>query len=141
MSKTVSREELERAGQIVSAPRLRRNLAERPFGLHPALIAATIGAYVAFLAIMAATFRTGELILPFAICFTYVAMAFGTPALWGRIQPPAAGRYLSWAEFRDEGLDIETGRIGSGGAIAQVMVLPLLIVGWSLAIAVIVATL
>ncbi|MGQ0589922.1 MAG: hypothetical protein ACT4N8_10400 [Sphingosinicella sp.] len=99
----------------------------------------TIGAYFAFLAIMAAAFMNAELILPFAIFFIYVAMAFGTPALWARIAPRPEGRFASWAEFRADGVEIETGHIGSGAAIAQVLVLPILVAGWALAIAIIVA--
>jgi hypothetical protein len=134
MSKHLSRTELVQAGMIVELPELRRNLAERSFGLHPALFAATIGAYLAFLAIMATVFVSPELVIPFGICFVYVAMAFGTPAMWARISPRPEGRYQTWAEFREEGVETATGKISSGGAIAQVLVLPMLIVGWALAI-------
>ena len=139
MSKLYSRTELADAGLIVQAPAVRRNLAERSFGLHPALFAATIGAYVAFLAIMATVFVSPELVIPFAICFVYVGMAFGTPAMWAKISPRSEGRYQTWAEFRDEGLEIATGKISSGGAIAQVLVLPVLIVGWAVAMGIILA--
>ena len=56
MSKQYKGDQLHQVADIVTAPGLRSNLAERPFGLHPALFAATIGAYFTFLAIMAATF-------------------------------------------------------------------------------------
>jgi len=139
MSKQYKGDQLYQVADIVAAPGLRSNLAERPFGLHPALYAATIGAYFAFLAIMAATFMNAELVLPFAIFVIYIVMAFGVPGLWGRMTPRPSGRFQSWAEFQDEGMETETGRIGSGGAMAQVLVLPVLVVGWSVAIAVIVA--
>ena len=139
MSNQFSRTELAQAGMVVQPPALRRNLAERSFGLHPALFVATIGAYVAFLGIMTTVFVSPELVVPFAICFVYVAMAFGTPAMWARISPRPEGRYQSWAESREEGLKIATGRISSGGAIAQVLVLPVLIVGWALAMGIILA--
>ena len=139
MSNQFSRTELAQAGMVVQPPALRRNLAERSFGLHPALFVATISAYVAFLGIMTTVFVSPELVVPFAICFVYVAMAFGTPAMWARISPRPEGRYQSWAESREEGLKIATGRISSGGAIAQVLVLPVLIVGWALAMGIILA--
>ena len=139
MSNQFSRTELAQAGMVVQPPALRRNLAERSFGLHPALFVATIGAYVAFLGIMTTVFVSPELVVPFAICFVCVAMAFGTPAIWARISPRPEGRYQSWAESREEGLKIATGRISSGGAIAQVLVLPVLIVGWALAMGIILA--
>lgn len=139
MSKLHSKAALQALGAVVPAPTIRRNLAERTFGLHPALFAATIGAYFAFLAILGAVFMTAELVLPFAIFVIYIVMAFGVPALWARVTPRPEGRFQSWAEFREDGIEIETGRIGSGAAIAQVLVLPVLIVGWAAAIAVIVA--
>lgn len=117
------------------------NRAERTFGLPPRLFVATIGAYFAFVGIMAATFRTAELAIPFAICAIYIVMAFGVPSLWARVAGRPVGRFQTWEEFRAEGLVIETGRISSGGAIAQVLILPILVVGWAVAIAIIVATL
>ena len=118
------------------APRL-SNRAERTFGLHPALFVATIGSYFAFLAVMAAAFMNPNLIIPFAIFVAYLMMYFGVPGLWARVAGRPVGRFQSWAEFRSEGMDILTGHIGSGGAIAQVLVLPFLVVGFALAVAVI----
>lgn len=120
------------------APRL-SNRAERTFGLHPALFVATIGSYFAFLAIMAASFMNPNLLIPFAIFVAYLAMYFAVPALWTKVAGRPVGRFQSWAEFRSEGMDILTGHIGSGGAIAQVLVLPVLIVGFAFAVAIIAA--
>ncbi len=141
MSIQYSRAELHEVAltePIAAVPRL-SNRAERTFGLHPILYVTTIGAHLAFLAIMAAAFGNPGLILPFAICVIYIVMAFGTPGLWARVTGRPSGRVQSWAEFRHEGMEIETGHIGSAAAIAQVLVLPVLIVGWGAAIAVIVA--
>lgn len=121
-----------------TAPRL-SNRAERTFGLHPALFVATIGSYFAFLAIMAAAFMNSNLLIPFAIFIAYLVMYFGVPGLWAKVAGRPIGRFQSWAEFRSEGMDILTGHIGSGGAIAQVLVLPILIVGFAGAIALIAA--
>jgi hypothetical protein len=115
------------------------NRAERTFGLHPALFVASGGAYFAFLAIMAATFMNPNLLIPFVIFALYIVMAFGVPALWSVVAGRPVGRFQSWAEFRSEGVEIQTGHITSGAAIAQVLVLPALIVGWGLAVAVIAA--
>lgn len=138
MSKHYSGAGLETlAVQYPAAPL--RNRAERVFGLHPALLAITIGSYFLFLGIMAAAFMTADLILPFVIFTIYVVMAFGTPGLWARIRGRESGPVQNWSEFREEGIQIETGHIGSGGAIAQVVTLPLLLVAWAIAIAIIVA--
>jgi len=122
----------------VPAPRL-SNRAERTFGLHPALFVATIGSYFAFLAVMAAAFMNPNLLIPFAIFIAYLAMYFAVPGLWAKVAGRPVGRFQSWAEFRSEGMDILTGPISSGGAIAQVLALPFLIVGFATAVAIIAA--
>ena len=113
--------------------------AERVFGLHPSLFAITIGSYFAFLAILGAAFMNQNLILPFAIFIAYIVMAFGVPGLWASVRGRDAGPVQTWAEFRNEGMDIETGHVGSGSAIAQVVVLPFLIVAFAAAVAMIAA--
>ncbi len=120
------------------APKL-SNRAERTFGLHPALFIATIGSYFAFLAVMAAAFMNANLVIPFAVFIGYLVMYFAVPGLWAKVAGRPVGRFQSWAEFRSEGMDILTGHISSGGAIAQVLTLPFLIVGFASAVAVIAA--
>ena len=74
------------------------------------------------------------MIVPIAICVVYVAMAFGTPALWTRIRPEGATPPLDWARFRRSGIETATGRIGAGEATVQVLILPALILAWGIAI-------
>ena len=126
---------------VISAtpPIARRQHAERTFGLHPLLFAGTIACYLLFLGILGAAFMVPALAIPFVIFVAYIAMAFGVPAMWARIAPRELGRPQSWFEFRDEGMIIETGHIDSGSAIAQVLVLPGLLVCWAAAIAIIAA--
>ncbi len=125
--------------QRVEAPRL-PNRAERTFGLHPALFAMTIGCYFAFLAIMAAAFMNANLVIPFAIFIIYSVMYFGVPSLWARVAERPIGRYASWEDFRAEGIDTASGHISSGGAITQVLIVPVLVVGFAAAVAIIAAT-
>ncbi len=141
MSKHLSRTDLQIFAVPAPPAAALPNHAERTFGLPPRLFVATIGAYFAFLGIMAATFRTPELLIPFAICAIYIVMAFGVPSLWARVAGRPVGRFQTWEEFLAEGMAIETGRISGGGAIVQVLILPVLVVGWGIAVAIIVATL
>ena len=92
MSRPQSKAALQAIGAVVPEPPIRPNLAERTFGLHPALFVATIVAYFAFLAIMAATFMNAELAIPFAIFIIYLVMAFGVPGLWARVAGRPEGR-------------------------------------------------
>lgn len=115
-------------------PVLRRNRAERVFDLHPALHVALFGGFAAFLGILAAGLMTRELIIPMAICFLFVAAAFATPALWARVAGERQGRTQTLGEFMEEGIDIATGHLGGGAAVAQVLILPVLLIGWALVI-------
>lgn len=141
MSKHISEADLLRKARIVAAPAMApaRKRDERVFGLHPALFIGTIGCYFAFLGVMGAVFMNAELLIPFVIFAVYIAMVFGVPGLWQSVAGPEKGRFQSWAEFMDEGIETETGRTAAGGAIAQVMILPVLLLAWAVAIAIIVA--
>lgn len=141
MSRHFSRANLQAVAQQLPAATALPNRAERTFGLPPRLFVATIGAYFAFVGIMAATFMDGELAIPFAICVIYIVMAFGVPGLWARVAGRPVGRFQTWGEFREEGMAIETGLISGSGATAQVLTLPILVVAWGVAVAIIVATL
>jgi hypothetical protein len=136
-SKSALREVATRA-PASEAPRL-SNRAERVFALHPALFGATIACYFAFLAIMAAVFMNPNLVIPFAIFVAYMVMYFAVPALWAKVAGRPVGRFQSWTEFRSEGMDILTGHIGSGGAIVQVLLVPAVVVGWAVAVALVAA--
>jgi hypothetical protein len=135
-----SRTALEQGAIISEAPAfMRPNRGARTFGLHPVLFAATIGAYLAFLAALAVGFMVPALVIPFAVFLIYIAMAFGVPGLWAHVAPKPVGRVPSWSEFRAEGMDLETGHVASGAAIAQVLVLPGLIALFGVAVAIIAA--
>lgn len=113
----------------------------RSFDLPTGLFAATVGLYFAFLGVMAATFADKGLAIPMAIFSIYIVMAFGTPAMWVRMKPNNVARPLTWNAFMRDGVDTLTGRLDGKGAAAQVLMLPVLILGWGLIVAAIVATL
>ena len=102
-------------------------------------LAATVGLYFAFLAVMAVAFADPRLIVPMGIFYIYIIMAFGVPALWVRMKPDHTDRPLSWSQFMREGIATHTGRMAGKDAAVQVLILPTLIFGWGVAMAVIVA--
>jgi hypothetical protein len=106
------------------------------FDLPPVLHGLTVACYFGFLGIMAAAFGNREMILPFVVFFFFVAMGFAVPAQWARMAP-SYGRLPTWADFRRTGIDCATGRLSSGSAIAQVMMLPVLILIWAIVVAII----
>jgi len=111
-----------------------RNRADRVFDLHPALHVALFGGFAAFLAILAAGLMTRELIIPMAICFVFIVAAFVTPALWARVAGDQPGRVQTLDEFMAEGVETATGHLSGGAAAVQVLILPVLLTLWALAI-------
>jgi hypothetical protein len=128
---------------ILDAPRAADHKVHvhRSFDLPTGLFAATVALYFAFLGVMAATFADKGLAIPMAIFSIYIVMAFGTPAMWVRMKPDHAARPLTWSRFMSDGVETLTGRLNGKGAAAQVLMLPVLILGWGLIVATIVATL
>lgn len=112
---------------------------ERSFDLPVALHAATVGLYLAFLGVMAFAFQDRGLMIPMAIFVMYIVMAFGVPALWVRMKPVHIGKPLSWSQFSRVGINTFTGNLSARDATGQVLILPVLILGWGVAIAVIAA--
>jgi hypothetical protein len=112
---------------------------KRSFDLPPVLHALTVGLYFAFLGVMAVAFQDRGLMIPMAIFVIYIVMAFGVPAMWVRMKPGHDSTALPWADFSRSGIDTFTGNMSAKDATGQVLILPVLILGWGLAIAVIAA--
>ncbi len=134
------REEV-RIASVGAATPLRRNRGERAFELHPAVHFMLIGAYFAFAGILCATFMGRDLVIPAAVFAIGIASLFLTPGLWARVNSDNGLRKQSWAEFLQEGVECITGRLTAGQALAQILVLPGLMVGLALVFAVVKATL
>ncbi len=112
---------------------------QRSFDLPVALHAATVGLYFAFLGVMAFAFQDRGLIIPMAIFIIYIVMAFGVPAMWVRMKPDHVSKPLTWNDFSRFGINTYTGNMSAKDATGQVLILPVLILGWGVAIAVIAA--
>lgn len=111
---------------------------DRNFGLPTALYGATIACYLGFLAIVGTVFANPVLALPLAIIVLLIVAAFGVPAVWSRLREnPSAPQTLG--EFETQGIMTNTGRLSAGEATIQVLILPVLLVIWGVAVAVIAA--
>jgi len=141
MTRKLDRTQIAQVARIVAPMPTPVIVAHPPrhFDLPFGLFAATAGAYLAFVAVMATAFATEGLIVPIGIIVAFLAAFFGIPALFARMNPQAAERALTWAEFRRKGIQTHTGRMAAKDATIQVLVLPTLIVCWGLAVAAIVA--
>lgn len=117
----------------------RPNRGARTFDLHPALHAGVFAGFGVYLAIMWATFADPELALPFAIFAITLAAGFVVPAYWARVAGNDAPK-ASWSEFLREGLACEGGRLSGNAVLAQVLIMPAMLILWGAGIAIIVAT-
>jgi hypothetical protein len=116
------------------------NRGSRTFDLHPAVHMMVIGAYAAFAAILCTAFMAPDLVVPAGIVVVSIIALFATPAFWARVQPRDELPRQSWAEFLHEGVDCLTGRLTAGQALAQILVLPAMLIALAITIAVIKAT-
>ncbi len=111
---------------------------DRNFGLPTALYGATVAGYLGFLLVVGSAFANPVLAIPMAIFVVFIVAGFGVPALWTRLagntsEPQTMG------EFEARGIMTNTGRLTARDATIQVLILPVLLVVWGLAVAVIAA--
>jgi len=130
---------LRATGDIATAPTEQRACHDFNFGLPTALYVGTLASYLAFLAVMAIGFQSRDMVLPMVIFVVFIAMLFGTPAMWAVIAPEGRTQALGWREFMRNGVDTWTGRISGREAAVQVLILPVLILCWGIAMATIAA--
>ena len=91
------------------------------------------------LAVTALGFSSPELIIPMVIFTFFIVAGFGVPAIWTRIAPEPADKALGWAKFKREGIATLTGRNTAGQATVQVLILPVLLLAWGVAVVTIAA--
>lgn len=136
MSKPITEAEVVAAAERAQAPSLRNirtDIEDRSFGLPAALHVMYFGAFLVYLGIMAVGFPHPEMVLPMAIFFTFVIAAFAVPMAWTRMAPQRGSRAMRLDTLLAKGIATETGKSSGGDAVAQVLILPLLIVGWGIA--------
>ncbi len=138
MSKHYSRELIADHGAVLETPRPRTKV-DRTFELPTGLYMATVGCYLAFLATLATAFASPGLIIPIAICVLTIFAIFGVPSAWARMAPESAKKPMASNQFNSRGISTLTGHLSAGEATVQVLVLPVLIVLWGLAVVTIAA--
>lgn len=112
--------------------------ADRNFGLPTALYGATVAGYLGFLVVVGSAFANPVLAIPMAIFVVFIVAGFGVPALWTRLAGNTS-EPLTMGEFEARGIMTNTGRLTARDATIQVLILPVLLVVWGLAVAVIAA--
>ncbi len=124
--------------QPAAAPVRHQVEADRNFGLPSALYGATIACYLGFMVIVGTAFANPVLAIPMAVIVLLIVAAFGVPAIWTRLRGNAS-EPETLGEFETRGIMTNTGRLTARDAATQVLILPVLLVLWGLAVAVIAA--
>lgn len=115
-------------------------VVDRSFELPAALYAGTVALYLGFMGIMTLGFGNPELVLPVAVIVLTIVAAFGIPRIWVRMAPAESHRPAKrWSRFQAEGIVTGSGRTSARDAMVQVLILPVLIFLWGLAVVVIAA--
>lgn len=138
MSKLIAQDLIIEKARIVAEPQIGTTV-DRTFELPRALYGATVGCYLGFLAITAMAFGNPGLIIPMAIFAFIIVAGFGVPTVWVRMHGTGAGRTMSVGEFANRGIMTHTGRLKPRDAAMQVLVLPVLVFLWGLAVVTIAA--
>ncbi len=121
------------------SPQVRHQVeADRNFGLPSALYGATVAGYLGFLLVVGSAFANPVLAIPMAIFVVFIIAGFGIPAIWTRLAGNAS-QPQTLGEFEARGIQTHTGRLAAKDASIQVLILPVLLVVWGLAVAVIAA--
>lgn len=137
MSKHLASAELQQIATATAAPV--RTRTDRSFGLPSGLYFATVGPYLVFIGIMALAFHNPELTIPLVVIAGSIIFGFGVNRAWAKMKPENDSAPLSWGQFSGRGIQTLSGHLTASEASIQVLILPVLIVCWGLAIAVIAA--
>lgn len=137
MSQRLSQEQLSDLAVVTEAPV--RTRVDRNFGLPTGLYLATVALYLGFIGLMAALFLNPELAIPMVVFAGFVVMAFGLAGYWAKMKPENDTTPLTWGQFASRGVDTLSGKLTANEAAIQVLTLPVLILGWGLAVAVVTA--
>ncbi|AWW74223.1 hypothetical protein CD351_07245 [Erythrobacter sp. KY5] len=140
MSKQIQEQLARGNARIVEAPAAPRNQVEsdRNFGLPTFFYGATVACYFGFLGLMTAAFGNAELAIPMVIFGLFIIAGFGVPAIWTRLKDNDT-RPMTLGNFGRGGIMTATGRLAPRDAAIQVLILPMLIVAWGVAIVTIAA--
>ncbi|MEO6387199.1 MAG: hypothetical protein ABIT16_07195 [Croceibacterium sp.] len=140
MTQRLTRQAIAEKAIVLEAPLVREPATvDRNFELPAALYVGTAAAYVGFVVIMALGFGNPGLIVPMGIIAVFIAMFFGVPTMWMRMKPENPQRLTSWSRFQQRGVMTAYGHTPASAATVQVLILPVLILVWGLAVVTIAA--
>ena len=138
MTERLTRQLIAEQAIVHEAPALPHTV-DRNFELPARLFVATAGLFFAAAGVMAFGFAAPMMIVPTGIIAVFIAMFFGVAAMWMRMKPEHPQRLTSWGRFRRQGIMTAYGHSTAGAATVQVLILPVLIFLWGIAVVTIAA--
>ncbi len=115
----------------------KQTIVDRSFELPKGLYIATVAIYMAYLVLMWSAFQAGHMAVIMSICIISVGAGFGVPALWALMKPDHDHSNMSWQQFVRNGIETHTGILKAKDATIQMMILPVLILMWGVAVVII----
>lgn len=132
MTKRIEHAELLAREEIAQhpAPRTGETVGfELPAAVYGAMAALLFG----FMGVLAVGFAAPQMVVPMGINFAFLTAFFAVPVVFSGAGN-AGSRLLRWSEFMRSGIQTATGHSSGGEAIVLVLLLPLLIFFWAMAI-------
>jgi hypothetical protein len=140
MAERLTRQLVAEQATVVAEPDLRLpHIVDRNFELPAALYVGTAAGYLGFVGLTALALGNPKLVIPMGIIVVFIAMFFGVNAMWMRMKPEHPQRLTPWSRFRRQGIMTAYGHSTAGAATVQVLILPVLILLWGLAVVTIAA--
>lgn len=137
MSVRLSETELALRQELAAAPPIQRVCDDRTFELPPVLHVTTSLLFIGFVSVLSLSFAHPEMAVPWAIFVLFIAAFLIVPALWTRIAPANQSKALSWSQLMERGVDTATGHTSGREAAILVLMLPVFIFAWAIAVSII----
>jgi len=141
MAQQLSRAEIAAQATIHAAPPVAAagTIVDRSFELPAGLYRTTVALYLGFLAVMMVGFGNPLLILPVSVIVLTIIAGFALPTIWTKLTPESGQRPKSFGRFGHDGIMTGSGLSAARDASVQVLILPVLIFCWGIAVVIIAA--
>jgi hypothetical protein len=127
------------AREEVVAPPPARACEDHSFEIPTGVYAAMALCFTGAIAVLAVAFQTG-MAVSYGIVFAFLAAFFAVPAIFVRAARKDGGsKALDWYSFRERGIATATGNSSAGEATTLVLLLPVVVLFWAIAVATIAA--
>ena len=112
---------------------------DRNFELPAGLYGTTVALYLGFVGVMMVGFGNPLLVVPLAVIVFTIIAGFALPTIWTKLTPDSGLRPRSLGRFGHDGIMTGSGLSAARDASVQVLILPVLIFCWGIAVVIIAA--